>query len=470
MPLTFAAVGLVNSFLPAVPIALNLAVAVSGRVVAFALGVSLVAAVVFGVAPARHALGLDLAPLLHGANATADRRRLWLRHALVVFQVALSLMLVVTAGLFVRTLQAAARVDPGFTTSGVVLANVDVALAGVRDQAAVALVERYITRLAALPGVSAVAAARMVPLQGSGFGLGRLRVASYAAGRRRRRGRRLERRDAGTTSTSCRMPIVEGRGLSRRRSRRHPRAWSSSTRLSRVHGLARTQRRRPGRAATADATTSRSPLEVVGVVADARYRYISDAPEPFVFVPLAQHPVGDVTFFVRHERGVSLDADVRTAMAQVEPSRAGDVRPVVRRRRGDRPDAAAPHRLGRRQRRRGRGRAGGARPLRPDGVSRGAAHARESPSAWRWAPRRVSCSGRCSHRRPGFGVCGAAAGLGLAAGVGALLRPLLVGVAVVDVPSAAAAVTLFVGVLAAASWGPARRAATTDPAGALRAE
>ena len=69
-----------------------------------------------------------------------------------------------------------------------------------------------------------------------------------------------------------------------------------------------------------------------------------------------------------------------------------------------------------------------------------------------------------------LGVCGAAAGLGLAAGVGALLRPLLVGVAVVDVPSAGVAVGLFVAVLAAASWRPARQAATTDPAGALRAE
>ena len=90
-------------------VALNLDLGVNGRVVAYALGLALVTAVVFGLAPARHALGADLAPMLHGANATADRRRFRLRNALVVAQVALSLMLVVTAFLFLRTLQNAAR-------------------------------------------------------------------------------------------------------------------------------------------------------------------------------------------------------------------------------------------------------------------------------------------------------------------------------------------------------------------------
>ncbi len=467
VPLTFAAVGLLNSFLPAVPIALNLAVTVSGRVVAFALGVSLVAAVVFGLAPARHALGLELAPLLHGANATVDRRRLWLRHALVVGQVALSLMLVVTAGLFVRTLQAAARVDSGFTTAGVVLANVDVALAGARDQAAVALIERYQTRLAALPGVAAVAAARIVPLQGSGFGLGRLRAAGYSGPA----GDDVVDADWNVVTPAyfdvVRMPIVEGRGLRD--------ADRDGTR--RVVVVNRTLARAvwPGRAAIGQQLLHRgrdaveTPLEVVGVVADAKYRYISDPPEPFVFVPLAQHPIGDVTFFVRHEPGVSLDANVRTAMAQVEPAV-----PVMFVQSFD--DAVAigltPQRLT----------AWVAGSVGVAGVGL-AALGLYGLMAFLVAQRtreiaiRMALGATASQlqrqvlaQAARLGVCGAAAGLGLAAGVGALLRPLLVGVAVVDLPSAAAAVTLFVGVLAAASWRPARRAATTDPAGALRDE
>ncbi len=61
-------------------------------------------------------------------------------------------------------------------------------------------------------------------------------------------------------------------------------------------------------------------VEVVGVAADAKYRYISDAPAPFVYVPMAQHPVGDVTFFVRHAPGRAPGGGVRAAMAHVEPS------------------------------------------------------------------------------------------------------------------------------------------------------
>ena len=85
-------------------------------------------------------------------------------------------MLVVTAGVFVRTLQQAARIDPGFDTADIVLANVDVSLAGYRDQTAVDLVQRYHTRIQSVNGVVSVAAARMIPLQGSGFGLGRMRI------------------------------------------------------------------------------------------------------------------------------------------------------------------------------------------------------------------------------------------------------------------------------------------------------
>ena len=224
VPLTIGGVRLLNAFLPSIPVALNLAVTVNGRVVAFALGVSLAAAVGFGLAPARHALGHDLAPLLHGAAATADRRRLWLRHGLVVAQVALSLMLVATAGLFVRTLQAAANIDAGFTTTDVALANLDVSLSGFRGPAAVDLVQRLQARVAALPGVTAVAAARVIPLQGSGFGSGPVAGArTPRTGRRRHRRCRLERGLAGVLRRGPNAHRRRPRPARRRPRRRHPR-------------------------------------------------------------------------------------------------------------------------------------------------------------------------------------------------------------------------------------------------------
>src|SRR6185436_7416709 len=119
---------------------------------------------------------MRLAPISHGGNSTADRKRFRLRNTLVTAQVALSLMLVITAFLFLRSLANAAYTDPGFKTANTMLASVDVSLSGYREQRAVELASRYRERLKAIPGVESVANARMIPLQGSGFGLGSVRV------------------------------------------------------------------------------------------------------------------------------------------------------------------------------------------------------------------------------------------------------------------------------------------------------
>lgn len=467
VPLTMIAVALLQSSLPPLPLVLNLDVTVNGRVVAFALGVSLVAAVVFGLAPARHALGADVAPLLHGGAATPDRARGRLRQALVVAEVALSLMLVVTAGLFVRTLQRAAAIDPGFTTAGIVLANVDVALSGYRDQAAVDLVGRYEARLAALPGVEAVAAARMIPLQGSGFGLGAIRV----PGHRGPAGDDTVDADWDVVTPryfeTIAMRLVEGRPFTTADRHDGPRVAIVNEAFARLAW--------PGRPAIGqrflhrEADDREVPVEVVGIAADAKYRYISDGPSPFVYVPMAQHPMGDVTLFVRHAAGRSPAGALRAALADVEPSvPAMFVQPF---------DEAVgigltPQRLtawvaGT------VGAAGlGLAAFGLYGLMAYLVASRARDLAIRLAlgatPAEVS---RLVVRQAGvLGVIGAGIGLLLATGIGTLLEALLVGVPVIDVPSYAGAALLFLAVLALASWLPARRAAATDPAVALRAE
>lgn len=467
VPLTLVCVRLMNASLPAIPIALNLAVEVNGRVVAFALAASLLTAIAFGLAPARHALASNLAPLLHGAAATADLRRLRLRHALVVAQVALSLMLVVTAGLFVRTLQQAARTDPGFTTANVVLANVDLALSGYRGPAAAALVGRYQQRIAALDGVESVAAARIIPLQGSGFGLGRIRVPGLLGPS----GDDTVDADWNVVSPeyfdTVKMRLVEGRGLS-------DRDEAGSTPVAVVNeSFARAAW--PGRPAVGQSFLHRDrddhevAVEVVGVAVDAKYRYINDAPAPFVFVPMAQHPVGDVTFFVRHRPERSPEGDLRAAMAQVEPSV-----PAMFVQSFD--DAVA---IGLTPQRLTAWIAGlvgalgaGLAALGLYGLMAFIVTQRTRELAIRMA---LGASvhevrtmvGRQAAR---LAVAGVVLGAVLAAGIGTLLRGLLVGVAAVDPVSYGSAALLFAAVLTAACWGPATRAATTNPAAALRAE
>lgn len=276
LPLTMWLINGLEGFLPALPAEVNLNLSVNPRVAAFALGMSLVTAVIFGLAPARQALSTDLASALHGAYATADRRRFRMRNALVMTQVALSLMLVVTASLFLRTLQNVAHTNPGYTFANIDLASVDVSLSGYREQEAVTLVERFQERIEGISRVTSVATARMIPLQGSSLGLGRIRVAGYQGAR----GDNTLDADWNVVSPryfdTVGMRLVEGRDFSA--------ADRVTTPMVAIVNEAFAQTAWPGRPATGQRFMQEAnpneerPVEVVGVAADAKYRYFSDAP------------------------------------------------------------------------------------------------------------------------------------------------------------------------------------------------
>src|SRR5206468_2607252 len=99
------------------------------RVLLFTLAISLAAGVLFGLVPAIHAVRSDLAGELRQGAEIGRPRGTRLRNALVIMQVAVSLVLLVAAGLFVRTLQNAYAIDPGFATN-VLVARLDVGLQG----------------------------------------------------------------------------------------------------------------------------------------------------------------------------------------------------------------------------------------------------------------------------------------------------------------------------------------------------
>ena len=107
---------------------------VDPRVMAFAMVLSALSAVLFALLPGLRASRVQLAPALHGAHATADRKRTWLRHGLVAAQVAMSLLLLVAAGLFLRSLQQAASIDAGFNVRGVDTIQIDTRIGGYRDR------------------------------------------------------------------------------------------------------------------------------------------------------------------------------------------------------------------------------------------------------------------------------------------------------------------------------------------------
>jgi putative ABC transport system permease protein len=135
----------------------------------FALSLSMLAGIVFGLAPALQATRTDLnTGLKEGGRSGSDgglRNRL--RGALVVVEVALSLMLPVGAGLLIKSFARLQAVNPGFDASNLMAIRISLPAARyARPEAVKTFYERLAARLAALPGVQAVGATNVLPLSG----------------------------------------------------------------------------------------------------------------------------------------------------------------------------------------------------------------------------------------------------------------------------------------------------------------
>ncbi len=153
-----------NAFLPEFPIPLQLEVSPDWRVALFALAVTLVAGLGFGLAPAASASRVDLVSLLgQGGRAVAGGRQAG-RRVFLAAQVALSLVLLVGAGLFLSELRRARSLDPGFRLDGVALVTVDLRLLHRERAPSTAILDDWLERVRARPDVAAASLARFLPL------------------------------------------------------------------------------------------------------------------------------------------------------------------------------------------------------------------------------------------------------------------------------------------------------------------
>lgn len=139
------------------------------RVFAFTAAVALTACLIFGLTPAIRATRASLGSTMKtGSRGMTDgRERFGIRRALVVLQVALSLVLVVGALLFARSLRNLTTMDPGFRQEGVLTAAVDTRKANVPAQARTAMTARLLERVRAIPGVAAAAQSYTTPVGGN---------------------------------------------------------------------------------------------------------------------------------------------------------------------------------------------------------------------------------------------------------------------------------------------------------------
>jgi putative ABC transport system permease protein len=146
-------------------------IAVDWTIVLFALGLAIATGIIFGLAPALHATQVPVQQSLNeeGRGGSGSNRQRRIRSALVVAEIGLALVLLVGAGLLLRSFSTLTRVDPGFDAEGLLVVNVPLSPQKYRDpKVRGATVDRIIERVRALPGVTTAAMTTTLPMAGAG--------------------------------------------------------------------------------------------------------------------------------------------------------------------------------------------------------------------------------------------------------------------------------------------------------------
>src|SRR5262245_45067176 len=149
---------------PPIGIPLTLEPHVDWRVLVFSMIVSVVTGVLFGLVPALQATKPDLIPALKDAASQSGVRRSLLRSGLVVAQVAVSLLLLIAAGLTLRALQRLRVMNPGFNPENALMMNFDLSLQGYQTDAGMQLRKQLLDRVESLPGVRSASITDFMPL------------------------------------------------------------------------------------------------------------------------------------------------------------------------------------------------------------------------------------------------------------------------------------------------------------------
>jgi predicted permease len=289
----------------------DLDLGLSRTVLAFTMLVSLFTGLLFGLVPALQLSRPQLVDHLKDrTNRPSGYGHLFaLRNVLVMAQVALSLVTLVGAGLFLRSLQNAQRTDPGFDTTHLMLLSFDTGAEGYSGESSVAFERSVLDRVQALPMVKGAVLASTGLFGG---GLSRTVFPEGVDPNDRRNGRLTPLNQVGPGYfETVGIPIVRGRALTD--------ADRAETPMAAVVNETMARRLWPDQEAVGKRFRCFGQdwiIEVVGVARDAKYVTIGEDPQPFFYLPLSQHPAAAVTLHVRTAGDPA--AAVGTVRAQVQ--------------------------------------------------------------------------------------------------------------------------------------------------------
>ncbi len=286
------------------------------RDLAFTLGISVLAGIAFGLVPGLHATRGLSGTLRDEAGAViGGRRRVTLRGVLVSAQVALSLLLLVGSGLFLRSLDKARRIDPGFDTGPAAILWPQFEMSGIDEVRGRILQQQLAERLRVLPGVTGVAMAGKLPL-GAAVQTRGINVDGVAPPP----GLNAHHVDFvhvdGAYFDVMGVPIVSGRAFGD--------ADTENTQPVAVVSETAARRFWPGRDAVGqtfwNGDTRESGVRVIGVARDTKVRTLGEQPRPYFYVSGRQEYLPSMMFVVRGTaRAPELVAAAVAAAHELEP-------------------------------------------------------------------------------------------------------------------------------------------------------
>ena len=294
-------INLLTSFKPSVPMPLNIEFHTDWRVLSFTLLLSILTGVLFGLVPALQASKNELVPALKNSQDEFNNSRkiLSLRNALVIGQVTLSILVLVGAGLFLRSLNRARAINPGFDAEHVLTLSFNTSAQGYDAVKAAQFYQQLTGRVRALPGVQNVSVAQSAPL--SYFYAPAFSSPVVIEGREPAAGEDLPVIGNNTISPAffqtLGISLLNGRDFTDQDREGSPRVVIVNETLARTffpneNPIGRRLRvMRRGNQATAS--------EIVGVVRDSKYLSLGEGPTPYLFVPYLQNPQPAMAMQVR---------------------------------------------------------------------------------------------------------------------------------------------------------------------------
>jgi putative ABC transport system permease protein len=287
---------------------------IDARVLLFTLGISLVASILFSIAPVLHFLRPNLSDALRQNQGTASKGSQLFRKLAVGAQIALSVMLLGGAGLFVRTLDNLRKQPVGFDTERLATFSLDPTISGYGDDRAAQIVTSALDALSRIPGAVSVAATNDPELSGdtetSGF-----KLQGYTPAEGEHMGMEQPRITPGYFAT-LRQPLLAGREFTVGDGKGQPSvAIVNLAMAKRYYGSAQNAIGR-----TLGETTPDSAI--VGVVGDVHHTDLRTVLGPAVYMPYLQqkHP-GGVVIYVRTERTPeTIEPAIRQAIHQLDPT------------------------------------------------------------------------------------------------------------------------------------------------------